>query len=234
MLKVLLEHECFLVIQKPAGVGMHQEGETPGIVTLAKQALGLPELYPVHRLDKVTSGALLLARDPAANSELSAAFRQRQVEKYYLALADRRPSKKQGLIAGDMVRSRRSTWKLVKSLNNPAVTQFFSGSYQGALRWFLLKPATGKTHQIRVAMKSLGSPILGDLLYGPATVDEALADRTYLHAWALRFSFRGEMFGVMAPPECGGQFQNPALLARLENLTPPWAQPWPSLPASLS
>src|SRR5690606_26824028 len=136
MLKVLLEHECFLVIQKPAGVGMHQEGETPGIVTLAKQALGLPELYPVHRLDKVTSGALLLARDPAANSELSAAFRQRQVEKYYLALADRRPSKKQGLIAGDMVRSRRSNGKLVKNLKKPTVTQAVSGEFPGEQCWY--------------------------------------------------------------------------------------------------
>jgi len=233
MLKVLLEQECFVVIDKPAGVGMHQEGDTPGIVTLAKQRLGLTELYPVHRLDKVTSGALLLARTGAANSELSAAFRRRQVEKYYLALTDRRPSKKQGLIVGDMERSRRSTWKLVQSQTNPAVTQFFSGSYQGPLRWFLMKPATGKTHQIRVAMKSLGSPILGDQLYGPTDVDQAVADRTYLHAWGLRFPFRGQLFEVLAPPESGLQFQNLAFQQKLAELTPPWAQPWPTLPASL-
>ena len=232
-MKVLLEHKSFVVIDKPAGVGTHQEGETPGIVTLAKQALGLTELYPVHRLDKVTSGALLLARDPAANSELSAAFRHRQVEKFYLALTDRRPSKKQGLIAGDMERSRRSSWKLMQSQANPAVTQFFSGSYQGTLRWFVLKPATGKTHQIRVAMKSLGSPILGDQLYGPTGVDQTVADRTYLHAWGLRFTFRGQLFEVLAPPESGVQFQNPALQQKLAELSPPWAQPWPTLPASL-
>lgn len=234
MLRVLLEHESFLVIDKPAGIGMHQEGELAGIVTLAREALGLEQLYPVHRLDKVTSGALLLAKDPAANSELSSAFRLRQVEKYYLALSDRRPSKKQGLIMGDMERSRRSSWKLLQSRHNPAVTQFFSGSYEGPLRWFLLKPATGKTHQIRVALKSLGSPILGDQLYGPAQVDPALADRTYLHAWGLRFPFRGKDYEVLAAPTQGARFQHPVLQQKLAELTPPWAQPWPALPAFLA
>lgn len=243
MVRVLLDHPRFLVINKPPGIGMHQEGEVPGILTTVKAAQGLPELYPVHRLDKVTSGVLLLAKDEDANRRLSGAFRERRVEKYYVALTDRKPTKKQGLIVGDMARSRRATWKLLHTRTRPAVTQFFSGSIaesgEPPLRWLLLKPTTGRTHQIRVAMKSLGAPVWGDPLYGgPLTLSEQRpmfpsAERTYLHAWALRFPWDDQLIEVLAPPEDGVAFSHPPLRDQLQTMAPPWDQPWPSVAPAL-
>ncbi|MDQ6586783.1 MAG: hypothetical protein Q5539_07740, partial [Haemophilus parainfluenzae] len=75
-----------------------------------------------------------------------------------------------------------------------------SVSCEPNLRLFILKPQTGKTHQLRVAMKSLGSPILGDALYGKNTEK---IDRTYLHAARLQFEFKGQAFDVFTPPKEG-------------------------------
>ena len=210
---------------------MHREPSAPGFVDLVRAQLNSEAFFPVHRLDKMTSGLLILARDAQANSLLSASFRERQVEKYYLAIGAGKPTKKQGLICGDMARSRRATWKLCQTQNNPAVTQFFSGGFAPGLRWFLLKPATGKTHQLRVALKSLGTPVLGDPLYGTHS-DEAV-DRGYLHAWALRFALEGEEFSLLSPPTEGQLFQQAEFRAALDSLTPPWEQLWPKLPGAL-
>ncbi|WP_445399184.1 TIGR01621 family pseudouridine synthase [Zobellella sp. An-6] len=190
---ILLRHDHFYVINKPAGLGMHQEGDSPGLVRRLSEALGEP-LYPVHRLDKMTTGALLLARTPDANRELSRQFAERSTRKLYLALSDRRPSKKQGLIRGDMEKARGGSWKLCRTQLNPAITRFYSTPLAEGLRAFLLQPYTGKTHQLRVALKSLGSPILGDERYGGSP-----ADRGYLHAWQLAFGYGGERLSVRAP-----------------------------------
>ena len=200
----------FVVLNKHPGVGMHDEEGEKGLVSLAREQLGL-ELYPVHRLDKVTSGVLLLARDAQSNRALSMAFAERQVEKHYVALSRQKPGKKQGWIKGDMSRGRRGTWFLQRTMANPAITWFESGSVDGSsLRLFHVMPKTGKTHQIRVALKSLGSPILGDVSYGGEQ-----ADRVYLHALALRFVFEGRQYRYQAMPEQGKLFLGPAVLEAL-------------------
>ncbi|MBL1377060.1 TIGR01621 family pseudouridine synthase [Zobellella iuensis] len=190
---ILLRHDHFYVINKPAGIGMHQEGDSPGLVRRLSEELGEP-LYPVHRLDKMTTGALLLARTPEANRELSRQFAERSTCKLYLALSDRKPGKKQGLVKGDMEKARGGSWKLTRGSANPAITRFYSSLLDNGLRAFLLQPHTGKTHQLRVALKSLGSPILGDERYGGSP-----ADRGYLHAWQLEFGYGGERLSVRAP-----------------------------------
>lgn len=194
MLDILLQTPDFVVINKPAGLSVHRDQNDSGLTEMLAQQLGVPQLWLVHRLDKPTSGVLLLALNADAASELAQAFANRQVEKTYLALSDCKPSKKQGWIKGDMVRSRQGAWKLTRSMENPAQTRFSSHSSEPGRRLFVLQPLTGKTHQLRVAMKSLGSPILGDALYGGTP-----ADRLYLHAWRLSFSFRGARFTVEAP-----------------------------------
>ena len=194
MFDILLQTPDFVVINKPAGLSVHRDQNDSGLTEMLAQQLGVPQLWLVHRLDKPTSGALLLALNADAASELAQAFANREVKKTYLALGDRKPSKKQGWIKGDMVRSRQGAWKLTRSMENPAQTRFSSHSSEPGRRLFVLQPLTGKTHQLRVAMKSLGSPILGDTLYGGTP-----ADRLYLHAWRLSFSFRGDWFTVEAP-----------------------------------
>lgn len=197
---VCFTHPDFLVLNKAPGIGIHDEAGASGLIHLAREQLGL-ELYPVHRLDKVTSGLLLVARHKAANQALSQAFAQRLVKKQYLAISDHKPKKKQGLIQGDMVKGRRGAWLLTRSLENPAITRFTSTSVGAGRRLYCLSPLTGKTHQLRVAMKSLGAPILGDALYGGSP-----ADRVYLHAWRIGFPYADELWQFEAAPEVGEGF----------------------------
>ncbi|QEL54326.1 TIGR01621 family pseudouridine synthase [Chromobacterium paludis] len=212
----------FYLLDKHPGVSFHRDGDEPGLMEALRAGLGDEALWPVHRLDRITSGLILVARSAAAARALGEALAEREVEKYYLALSDRKPAKKQGRISGDMAKGRGGAWRLAPSQGNPAVTQFFSFSTQPGERLFLLRPRTGKTHQLRVAMKSLGAPILGDELYGGTA-----ADRGYLHAYALRFALDGEGFAFIQPPCFGERFEHPACRAALNELGEPWARPWP-------
>lgn len=197
---ILYQTEDFVIIDKPQGVSVHKDDAEIGLTTLVAKQLQVAQVWLVHRLDKSTSGLLLLALNREAAAELSTLFAEHQIQKIYLALAREKPKKKQGLIRGDMVRTRRGMWKLTPTQTQPAITRFYSVSCESKLRLFVLKPQTGKTHQLRVAMKSLGSPILGDPLYGDKT---ERVDRCYLHAAVLAFTFRGRFFQCVSAPKEG-------------------------------
>ena len=157
----------------------------------------------------MTSGALILAKSPEVAGEVITAFRSHKVQKYYVALSDRKPSKKQGSIIGDLTRGRRGSWMLQRTTLNPSITRFISvgpvpGQQQG-IRAFLLKPETGKTHQLRVAMKSLGAPVLGDVRYAQADVARK-EERGYLHCAAMRLIAGGEIHQVVCAPTIGAHF----------------------------
>ncbi len=192
------QHQDFIVINKPIGVSVHKDNEETGLTTQLAEQLGVKQVWLVHRLDKVTSGLLILALNRETAVTFSQLFANHQIQKTYWALATEKPKKKQGKIIGDMARSRNSTWKLCHSKQNPAITQFQSYSIEPKLRHFILQPKTGKTHQLRVAMKSLGSPILGDRLYGGKP-----SDRVYLHAYQLDFDYQGQTFCINCLPEQG-------------------------------
>lgn len=226
MYDVLEKNANFIVIYKYPGVGFHREDDEAGLFETVKEQQSPEGLFPVHRLDKVTSGVLVMARTEAANLEITKQFAARTTEKFYLAISDRKPSKKQGMIKGDMEKSRRGSWKLLLSQHNPAVTQFFSYSLPEGRRLFILKPRTGKTHQIRVAMKSLGAPIAGDRLYGDA-LQAATCDRCYLHAYQLAFEYAGTKFCFKAPPREGVWFQRGEFSTLLSSLSDPRLLPWP-------
>ncbi|VTU08651.1 TIGR01621 family pseudouridine synthase [Actinobacillus porcinus] len=208
MFEIIIQTDDFIIINKPHGVSVHKDTEAQGLTTLVAQQLNLSQVWLVHRLDKVTSGLLILARNEKAAATLSGLFAQHKIQKTYLALSAFKPKKKQGLIIGDMEKARRGAWKLLKSKENPAITRFYSVSCEPHLRLFILKPQTGKTHQLRVAMKSLGSPILGDELYGG---NQENIDRTYLHAYRLAFEYNGKCYDVCLPPQkmekCGEFFE---------------------------
>lgn len=203
---------------------MHKDdNEQPLLAAVATQT-GDEKLYLIHRLDKMTSGLLLLGRNRQAASQLSANFAVREVEKYYLAIGSKKPKKKQGVVIGDMTRSRRSSWKLESSRENPAVTQFFSTAAGCGRRLFLCKPHTGKTHQIRVALRSVGSGITGDDIYGCEA-----ADRGYLHAYALRFPYQGTLQQFICQPEPGELWQTEEVQQALTEWQSPWDLAWPKL-----
>ncbi|MBV1922335.1 MAG: TIGR01621 family pseudouridine synthase [Pseudomonadales bacterium] len=226
---VIEDNELFIVIDKSPGISFHSESGDPGLFEQVKSALSLNELYPVHRLDKITSGLMLLAKTKQSASDLSELFRLRQVSKFYLAISDKKPKKKQGLIKGDVEASRRGSWKLCKSKENPAITQFFSHSIKPGMRLYLLKPHTGKTHQIRISLKSLSAPIVGDMLYHNAWEAKKF-DRGYLHAYGLSFSLHDVKYAFIAPPSIGSLFLDECTQKVIqEQYASPGTLPWPTL-----
>ncbi len=190
---------------------------------LARQLPSEP-LWLVHRLDKHTSGCLILARNSQAAAEFGQLFTQRQISKYYLAITARKPAKKQGTVSGDMKKSRDGKWILTPQQHNPAISQFFSQGLFDGKRLILIKPHTGKTHQIRVMLKSLGAPILGDSHYGGAH-----GDRTYLHAYCLKFSYQQQNIDVCCLPTQGEHFIRMLQGQHLSPFDQPALLTWPSL-----
>ena len=215
-LDIVYQTDDFIIIYKPCGLSVHKDQSEIGLTTLLAEQLGVPQVWLVHRLDKVTSGLLILALNAESAAEFFRLFAEHRIQKTYLALSNHKPKKKQGLIVGDMQKARNGAWKLCPSKENPAITRFKSVSCEPNLRLFILKPQTGKTHQLRVAMKSLGSPILGDTLYGKNTEK---IDRTYLHAARLQFEFKGQAFDVFTPPKEGEWWHRDAVQSQIQKFS---------------
>ncbi|MDZ7924023.1 MAG: pseudouridine synthase [Marinagarivorans sp.] len=237
---IVFSHPDFVVVNKPAGIAVHAHNGATLLEQLRHQ-LGLDGLHPVHRLDLATSGLLIFAKTADANREFCQMFAARKVQKLYIALSRGKPKQKQGWVKGDMEKARGGSYKLTKSLNNPAITYLHSFGAQSAgqqtdqsassvsitdqpmPRLWVMRPITGKTHQLRVALKSLAASILGDERYGGAP-----ADRLYLHALALRFYYAGEFFDLMALPQTGAEFDRLITAGRLAALGDPWQLLWPA------
>ncbi len=201
MFELVFENNDFLVINKAPNVSVHKDANETALLLEVGKITGDEQLYLIHRLDKMTSGLLLLGRHKKAASILSQLFAKKEIQKFYLGVSGKKPIKKQGAVIGDMAKSRRGMWKLLPTKEDPAITQFFSASLGEGKRLFLCKPHTGKTHQIRVALKSIGASLLGDALYS-----EHKADRGYLHAFALQFSYEGQPFSFQCLPTKGNHW----------------------------
>lgn len=231
MLELVAEEPDFIIVNKPPDIDCMSSDGSAGFFSLvqAQYRANHPdiELKPVHRLDKMTSGLMILAKSSSSAAKLSSLFAQHHIQKYYLALSHKKPKKKQGLISGDMVKSRRGQWKLTRTHDNPAKTRFLSTSVVDdkqvptPLRLFLVRPFSGKTHQIRVALNSLGSAIIGDNLYGGGD-----SDRGYLHAYALCFELDGKTYQYLQSPQTGELFLNQPMQQVIEGYGQPWALKW--------
>jgi len=218
--EVLAEEKDFLIINKPAGLVVHQSTSSPGDITLVH---GLLHRYPefaqfesnerpgiVHRLDKDTSGLLVVARNSKALTALGAAFKSRQVTKEYHAIVKGHPPL-QGTLTGDIGRHpvNRHMMCIGGIAPRNAHTQFEVISYYTAPAALLkVSILTGRTHQIRVHCAAEGFPVVGDATYGTAT---HMIRRQALHAHTLSFTYEGRTYSYCAPyPE-----DFAALLARL-------------------
>jgi 23S rRNA pseudouridine1911/1915/1917 synthase len=208
-LEVLYEDGDVIAINKPAGMVVHTgAGQHSGTLVNAvlhrfgKLSSVGGDLRPgiVHRLDRFTSGVILIARNDAAHRQIAEQFASRQVEKIYLALVHGRVKTDQGSIrtpiARDPIRRTRMTARLARGRQA-------STSYQVLKRFvkftFLeVKIGTGRTHQIRVHLASIGHPVVGDKLYGaPASA----LGRYFLHARQITFTSpsTGERITLSAP-----------------------------------
>ena len=230
MFKTIAQYHDFIIVDKAAGINFHDEGDIgSGLFSQVKKQLvkinATAELYPVHRLDKMTSGLVIFAKNLKAAQQFGQLFEDHHIEKYYLAISDKKPNKKQGLIKGDMSKSRRGMYKLLRTLANPAITQFFSYTIGNRQRLYVLKQHSGKTHQLRVALTSIGSPIIGDPLYYSASK----TDRGYLHAYALKFDYQGETFEFISLPDQGEHYLTQIVKKQLAAIKKPWQLNWPRL-----
>ncbi len=219
---VLFKESDYWIVNKPAGMSFHAESQEIGFMQWMHENYPDQSFFPVHRLDRITSGLIILAKHKEAAQVFGQLFEQHLISKYYLALSAKKPKKKQGTIKGGMQQGRRGSWMLNQSNTNFAHTQFFSCLLKPGIRLFVLKPKTGKTHQLRVALKSVAAPILGDERYGGE-----VSDRGYLHAYSLSFEWQGEAKEFECMPEAGVEFEGLESSLIAHNLYPLNDLPWP-------
>ncbi len=203
-LSIIYEEPGFIVIDKPSGIAVHKTSPTDPQTTVVDL---LRERYPhigtvgedpirpgiVHRLDKETSGLMIVAKTNEAFFYFKNLFQQRDVRKTYLALVHGHPNPPRGTIdapLGKIGAKQTAAIKGKKTLvERDAVTDY--RTLQSFTNYALLEvsPRTGRTHQIRVHLKSIGNPIAGDALYAPKSLarPDGLG-RLFLHAQRLEFT----------------------------------------------
>jgi 23S rRNA pseudouridine1911/1915/1917 synthase len=187
-----------LVVSKPAGLVTHPaRGHHTGTLVNALLGLGVDlsgkgSTRPgiVHRLDKETSGLLLVAKDDDAQAHLVAAMQAREIERRYLTLVRGRPPADTGTIEAPIGRHpTRRTRMAVVADGRPAITHYTVLEATEGRSFLEVKLETGRTHQIRVHLAHLGNPVLGDRTYGGVSdlSRELGLERPFLHAWKLAF-----------------------------------------------
>ncbi|MBI4506327.1 MAG: RluA family pseudouridine synthase [Chloroflexi bacterium] len=229
-LAVVYEDDDLLVVDKPAGLVAHPApGHPRG--TLANAVLGHwrgeravgsdgLRLGLVHRLDKDTSGLVVVARHPAAQADLVRQMQQGHVEKRYLALVRGQPSPSAGVVDAPIGRDPRDRTRMaVRPQGRPARTRYRTVELLGRYALLELTLETGRTHQIRVHCRAIGHPIVGDPVYGVVEQRLGLA-RQFLHAAALRFAHprdgRPLAFTSALPPDLAAALAEARRLAAAE------------------
>jgi 23S rRNA pseudouridine1911/1915/1917 synthase len=200
---IIYEDENVLVVNKPAGMVVHPSaGHSSG--TLVHAALGHSpflagiggKMRPgiVHRLDKNTSGIILIAKNEPAHKWLQEQFKNREVEKKYLALVDGRPISPTGRIIAPIMRDRVNRKKMAiapEGQGRYAETEYHTIKEFKAHTYLDVHPLTGRTHQIRVHLASIGCPVAGDTTYGYKNSSIGL-ERHFLHAYQISIRLLGE------------------------------------------
>ena len=219
-LRIVHEDESLLVVNKPAGLVVHPGAGNPrgtllnALLHRDSRAVSLPRAGLVHRLDKGTSGLLLVARTLPAHLRLVEMLGAQEVSREYQALVYGMPAQRQGRIDKPIARHPvQRTQMAVRREGRPAVTHYEVQEAFAAASHLHLRLETGRTHQIRVHLQALGHPLIGDAVYGgqlraPKGASDALLAalrglaRPALHARALRLCHpqTGEALAFSAPP----------------------------------
>jgi 23S rRNA pseudouridine1911/1915/1917 synthase len=205
-LRIAFEDEHLLVVDKPAGVVVHPApGHAHGTLVqglIERGAAGGDPDRPgiVHRLDRDTSGLLVVARSAEMHRRLQGLVRRRQLERDYYALVRGRPRSRSGRIEAPIGRDRGTPFRHSLDTDSPrdAVTHFEVERLWGSHTLLRVRLETGRTHQIRVHLAAIGLPVVGDAVYG---VPEPALGRQFLHATRLAFPhpLTGERVEVVSP-----------------------------------
>lgn len=202
-LTVLWEDEHLLAIDKPAGITVHGAALTEESVTVAGAAahyLGSTAVHVVNRLDRGTTGVMLIARSSYMHGRCMALLHTADFCREYRAVCEGVPSPACGIIDAPIGRDTSSLLRRCVTIEGqPAVTEYEVLSAANGRALLRLLPQTGRTHQLRVHLAHMGHPLTGDWLYG--TEDKALIGRPALHSYRLRFThpLTGEVVEVTAP-----------------------------------
>jgi 23S rRNA pseudouridine1911/1915/1917 synthase len=204
---IAYEDEHLLVVDKPAGVVVHPaRGHRSGTLAqaLAGKAAGGDDEWRagiVHRLDRDTSGLMVVAKSEEAHRRLKAMIQRREVTREYLALVLGRPPARSGTIDAAIGRDRRHRTKVSTETDEPreAVTHFEIERPLPEATLLRIRLETGRTHQIRAHLQAIGHPVAGDPEYGGA--GKLGLERQFLHATRLAFThpFTGEPVDVTSP-----------------------------------
>jgi 23S rRNA pseudouridine1911/1915/1917 synthase len=196
-LDIIYEDEYMLVVNKPAGMVVHPgAGHISGTLVNAVLARcpqvvdvgGADRAGIVHRLDKDTSGLILVAKDEATRAALQYQFKRRQVAKTYLALVEDQVQPREGIVEAAIGRDKRQRKKMaVVRSGREAQTTYRAIEYFSNHTLLEVRPHTGRTHQVRVHLAWLGYPIVGDAVYGNRR-QPLLKSRHFLHAARLRLT----------------------------------------------
>jgi len=202
--RVLYRDGSILVIDKPAGLAVHPGPSTPESLEryLGSLRFGIRESPRlVHRLDRDTSGCLLLARHARGASKLGRLFASSQVRKVYWAVVEGMPEAPEGVIDRPLKKiTRKEGWRIVlDEAGQRAVTRYRVLAAGDGLAWLELAPETGRTHQLRVHCAAAGFPVLGDPVYGRTPSPRV---PLHLHSRAVTIPLGGERapITVTAPP----------------------------------
>jgi 23S rRNA pseudouridine1911/1915/1917 synthase len=203
-LDIIFENDELIVVNKPAGMVVHPAAGHAG-GTLVNAVLGHePDMEGiggeerpglVHRLDKDTSGLIVLAKNERAHRWLQDQFRDRKVEKIYLALVDGKPPTPTGRVEAPIGRdpSHRKKMAIVQNgKGREAVSEYRTLETFGKHTLLEFHPHTGRTHQIRLHCAFLGCPIVADPIYGHRHSSLPELKRHFLHAWQLKITLPGQ------------------------------------------
>lgn len=212
-LEIIYEDNDVVVVDKPAGLVVHPvrpgEASVAGSLTAWIEPDGSLRPGVVHRLDRDTSGVMILAKNASAKEFLMAQFKKRQVAKTYLALVWGAPKHEQAMIDIGIARDRqRGDRRKAAMTGKPSQTQYRVLHHYADTSLLEVTPLTGRTHQIRVHLAQIGTPIVGDKMYGnKKTVG---LNRQFLHASRLEITLpsgRRQIFSGELPPELDNYLQ---------------------------
>lgn len=210
---LLYRDAMMLVIDKPAGLPAHRGPQAKRriipVLTDHLDALrfGLPRRpEAAHRLDKDTSGCLVLGRHPRAMAELNQMFRDGRIDKTYWAIVEGGPADESGLIDLPLAKKSpdRGWWMMVDARGLPSQTRYHvlgrGKGETGPLAWLALEPLTGRTHQLRVHCAASGWPMLGDEIYGTAPREGGPGLQLHARSITIPLYRKRDPIHVEAPP----------------------------------